>query len=137
MLFNPAESIDFNGNTAPFIQYTHARIKSLLRKAAENKVELNLPMAAADLGTAEKTLLKSLYAFPQVVANAGESYSPALIANYMFELAKDFNGFYQSSPIFKEENAALRATRLCISQLVALVIKQGMSLLGIDVPEKM
>lgn len=137
MLFNPAESIDFNGNTAPFIQYTHARIKSLLRKAAENKVELDLPMAAADLGMAEKTLLKSLYAFPQVVANAGESYSPALIANYMFDLAKDFNGFYQSSPIFKEENAALRATRLCISQLVALVIKHGMSLLGIDVPEKM
>jgi arginyl-tRNA synthetase len=137
MLFNPAESIDFNGNTAPFIQYTHARIKSLLRKAEENGISLEFGNEASLLGDSEKGLLKSLYAYPQVVEAAGEGYSPALIANYMFDLAKDFNAFYQSSPIFKEENAALRALRLRVSQMVAMVLKSGMALLGIDVPEKM
>ena len=137
MLFNPAESIDFNGNTAPFIQYTHARIKSLLRKAEENGIVLEPGTEAALLGDSEKALLKSLYAYPQVVEAAGEGYSPALIANYMFDLAKDFNSFYQASPIFKEENAALRSLRLRISQMVAMVLKRGMALLGIDVPEKM
>ena len=137
MLFNPAESIDFNGNTAPFIQYTHARIKSLLRKAEENGIELTTTTDVTLLGESEKNLLKSLYAYPQVVEAAGEGYSPALIANYMFDLAKDFNSFYQASPIFKEDNAALRALRLRISQMVAMVLKRGMALLGIDVPEKM
>ena len=137
MLFNPAESIDFNGNTAPFIQYTHARIKSLMRKAEENGIVLEATTDASLLGDSEKALLKSLYAYPQVVEAAGEGYSPALIANYMFDLAKDFNSFYQASPIFKEDNAALRALRLRISQMVAMVLKRGMALLGIDVPEKM
>lgn len=137
MLFNPAESIDFNGNTAPFIQYTHARIKSLMRKAEENGIALEAATEASLLGDSEKALLKSLYAYPQVVEAAGEGYSPALIANYMFDLAKDFNSFYQASPIFKEDNAALRALRLRISQMVAMVLKRGMALLGIDVPEKM
>ncbi|MBR6063515.1 MAG: arginine--tRNA ligase [Bacteroidales bacterium] len=137
MLFNPAESIDFNGNTAPFIQYTHARIKSLMRKAEENGIVLEAATEASLLGDSEKALLKSLYAYPQVVEAAGEGYSPALIANYMFDLAKDFNSFYQASPIFKEDNAALRALRLRISQMVAMVLKRGMALLGIDVPEKM
>ena len=137
MLFNPAESIDFNGNTAPFIQYTHARIKSLMRKAEENGIVLEAATEASLLGDSEKALLKSLYAYPHVVEAAGEGYSPALIANYMFDLAKDFNSFYQASPIFKEDNAALRALRLRISQMVAMVLKRGMALLGIDVPEKM
>lgn len=137
MLFNPEESIDFNGNTAPFIQYTHARIKSLLRKAEDNHIDMTCVSEDIVLGTVEKTLLKSLYAYPQVVASAGDSYSPALIANYIFDLAQSFNSFYQACPIFKEENEQLRALRLQISQLVALVIKQGMSLLGIAVPEKM
>ncbi len=137
MLFNPAESIDFNGNTAPFIQYTHARIKSLMRKAEENGIVLEAATEASLLGDSEKALLKSLYAYPQVVEAAGEGYSPALIANHMFDLAKDFNSFYQASPIFKEDNAALRALRLRISQMVAMVLKRGMALLGIDVPEKM
>jgi len=137
MLFNPAESIDFNGNTAPFIQYTHARIKSLLRKAKENGISIEQSKDVSLLGDNEQALLKSLYAYPQVVEAAGEGYSPALIANYMFDLAKDFNGFYQSSPIFKEENEALRALRLRLSQMVAKVLKSGMALLGIDVPEKM
>ena len=137
MLFNPEESIDFNGNTAPFIQYTHARIKSLLRKAADSGIALEAAAHEALLGTAEQALLKTLYTYPQVVAAAGESYSPSLIANYMFDLAKDFNSFYQASPIFKEENEALRALRLRLSKMVAKVIKSGMALLGIDVPEKM
>lgn len=137
MLFNPAESIDFNGNTAPFIQYTHARIKSLLRKAEENGIDLVVSVDDYLLGDSEKALLKSLYAYPQVVEAAGEGYSPALIANYLFDLAKDFNGFYQVSPIFKEENKNLRALRLRLSQMVARVLKCGMALLGIDVPEKM
>ena len=137
MLFNPEESIDFNGNTAPFIQYTHARIKSLLRKAADSGIALEATADEALLGPAEQALLKSLYAYPQVVAAAGESYSPSLIANYMFDLAKDFNSFYQASPIFKEENEALRALRLRLSKMVAMVLKSGMALLGIDVPEKM
>lgn len=137
MLFNPAESIDFNGNTAPFIQYTHARIKSLLRKAAEAGISTKICNPNIALQSAEKEILKTLYTYPQVVANAGENYSPALIANYVFDLAKDFNGFYQSCPIFKEEDADLRSLRLAISKMVAMVIKQAMSLLGIDVPEKM
>ena len=137
MLFNPEESIDFNGNTAPFIQYTHARIKSLLRKAADSGITLEATADEALLGDTEQALLKLLYAYPQIVANAGESYSPSLIANYMFDLAKDFNSFYQASPIFKEENEALRALRMRLSQMVAMVLKSGMSLLGIDVPEKM
>lgn len=137
MLFNPAESIDFNGNTAPFIQYTHARIKSLLRKAEENGIVLGATTDSSLLGDSEKNLLKTLYAYPQVVEAAGEGYSPALIANYMFDLAKDFNSFYQASPIFKEDNAALRVLRLRISQMVAMILKRGMALLGIDVPEKM
>ncbi len=137
MLFNPEESIDFNGNTAPFIQYTHARIKSLLRKAEENGIVLGEVADASLLGESEKGLLKALFSYPQVVEAAGDSYSPALIANYMFDLAKDFNAFYQSSPIFKEENNALRILRLRLSQMVATVLKRGMALLGIEVPERM
>ena len=137
MLFNPEESIDFNGNTAPFIQYTHARIKSLLRKAEENGISLKDEADASLLGDSEKGLLKALFSYPQVVEAAGENYSPALIANYMFDLAKDFNAFYQSSPIFKEENNALRVLRLQLSQMVATVLKRGMALLGIEVPERM
>jgi arginyl-tRNA synthetase len=138
MLFNPAESIDFNGNTAPFIQYTHARIKSLLRKAVENNIDLIEDFRNADLfGRNEKELVKLLYDFPQIVLSAGETLSPALIANYVFDLAQRFNTFYQDTPIFKEENEELRKLRLQISCFTGVVIKNGMSLLGIDVPEKM
>ena len=138
MLFNPAESIDFNGNTAPFIQYTHARIKSMLRKAAEQTIDLTKPVSAKiDLLPNEKALVRKLYNFPQVVKNAGETFSPALIANYAFDLAKEFNRFYQEFPIFKEENPDLKVVRLQISQMVASVLKNAMGLLGIQVPEKM
>ena len=138
MLFNPEESIDFNGNTAPFIQYTHARIKSLLRKAAAEGIVLTEPAKlASELSETETNLIKSLYEFPQVVLKAGDTLSPALIANYAFDLAKDFNRFYQETPIFKEENSELKVIRLQISHLIATVLKNAMSLLGIDVPEKM
>ena len=136
MLFNPEESIDFNGNTGPFIQYTHARIRSLLRKAAENGIDYTAE-TAMELPKAEKELVKVLYDFPEVVQNADATMSPALIANYAFDLAKEFNRFYQETPIFKEENAAARDLRLRISELTALVLKNAMSLLGINVPEKM
>ncbi len=138
MLFNPAESIDFNGNTAPFIQYTHARIKSLLRKAAEQGIDVSaiLPDAIA-LDGEEKQIIKVLYKYPQTVLSAGESLSPALIANYIYEVAKQFNHFYQETPIMKEADEQKRLLRLQISQFVALTIKNGTKLLGIDVPERM
>ncbi|MCK9340115.1 MAG: arginine--tRNA ligase [Bacteroidales bacterium] len=138
MLFDPEESIDFNGNTAPFIQYTHARIKSLLRKAADHQINYNhQSFNEIDLQKAELDLVKMLYEFPQIVKTAGEMKSPALIANYAFDLAKEFNRFYQETPIFKETNEQLRDLRLHISQFTALVIKNAMTLLGIHVPEKM
>ena len=138
MLFNPAESIDFNGNTAPFIQYTHARIRSLLRKAAEQSV--NVADALPDglsLEGEEKLIVKKLYQYPQVVLAAGENLSPALIANYVYDLAKQFNHFYQETPIMRETDAAKRLLRLQISQWVANTLRNGMKLLGIDVPERM
>ena len=138
MLFNPEESIDFNGNTAPFIQYTHARIRSLLRKAVNNNIDYTSAVSQDyQFTNVEKELLRKLYEFPEVVANAGELYSPALIANYIFELAKEFNHFYQETPIFKEEDSNKRNFRLQLSEFVATVIKKGMGLLGICVPERM
>lgn len=137
MLFNPAESIDFNGNTAPFIQYTHARICSLLRKAAEQGISITDGQANIELETEEKQLIKMLYRYPQVVLSAGDSFSPALIANYIYDVAKQFNHFYQETPIFKETDEQKRILRLRISQWVAVTIRNGMKLLGIDVPEKM
>ena len=138
MLFNPAESIDFNGNTAPFIQYTHARIRSLLRKAAEQSVNVAgaLPDGLSPEGE-EKLIVKKLYQYPQVVLAAGENLSPALIANYVYDLAKQFNHFYQETPIMREADATKRLLRLQISQWVANTLRNGMKLLGIDVPERM
>jgi arginyl-tRNA synthetase len=138
MLFNPKESIDFNGNTGPFIQYTHARICSVLRKAAE--AGINLPDAADEgltLSDVESNLIQSLANFPAVVAQAGSEYSPALIANYVYELVKQYNSFYHDFSIMKEENEALKVFRLLLSKKIAAVIKTGMSLLGIEVPERM
>lgn len=137
MLFNPEESIDFNGNTAPFIQYTHARIKSLLRKAEAENLDLFSNFYEVNLQIAENELVKSLYEFPKIINSAAESFSPALIANYCFDLAKSFNRFYQETPIFKEEDNALKITRLQISKWVATTLQNGMSLLGIGVPEEM
>ena len=137
MLFNPAESIDFNGNTAPFIQYTHARIRSMLRKGAENGIDMTAKLPQLALNEEEKTLLNMLYQYPKTVLSAGDNFSPALIANYCYDLAKQFNHFYQDTPIFKEEDVAKRLLRLKLSRWVSLVLRSGMKLLGIEVPEKM
>ena len=137
MLFNPAESIDFNGNTAPFIQYTHARIRSMLRKGVESGIDLADKLPQLSLNEEEKTLINLLYQYPKTVLAAGDNFSPALIANYCYDLAKQFNHFYQDTPIFKEEDAAKRLLRLKLSRWVSLVLRSGMGLLGIDVPEKM
>ena len=137
MLFNPAESIDFNGNTAPFIQYTHARIRSMLRKGVESGIDLAAKLPQLSLNEEEKTLINLLYQYPKTVLSAGDNFSPALIANYCYDMAKQFNHFYQDTPIFKEEDAAKRLLRLKLSRWVSLVLRSGMGLLGIDVPEKM
>jgi arginyl-tRNA synthetase len=138
MTFNPKESIDFNGNTGPFIQYTHARIKSVLRKAADQNIDYS-KLTDTQLAISEKEsyLIQLLTEFPTVVAQAGEEFSPALIANYIYELVKEYNQFYHDFSILKEENADLKQFRLVLSESVASIIKTGMGLLGIDVPERM
>ena len=137
MTFNPKESIDFNGNTGSFIQYTHARICSVLRKAAEQGIALAELNKDIELKEKEVSLIQALAAFPAVVAQAGKEYSPSLIANYTYELVKEYNQFYHDFSILKEENADLKNMRLVLSANVAKVIKAAMSLLGIKVPEKM
>ena len=137
MTFNPKESIDFNGNTGSFIQYTHARICSVLRKAAEQGIALAELNKDIELKEKEVSLIQALAAFPAVVAQAGKEYSPSLIANYTYDLVKEYNQFYHDFSILKEENADLKNMRLVLSANVAKVIKSAMSLLGIKVPEKM
>ena len=138
MTFNPKESIDFNGNTGPFIQYTHARIKSVLRKAAEQGINFDAGLnTSLVISEKESYLIQLLSAFPAVVKEAGTEFSPALIANYEYELVKEFNQFYHDFSILKEENEALKQFRLVLSASVAKVIKSGMQLLGIEVPERM
>jgi arginyl-tRNA synthetase len=138
MLFNPEESIDFNGNTGPFIQYTYARIRSILRKAADRNIALNAEVKmSAEPGAKELQLIKVISQFPTAVNEAGEGYSPALIANYIYELVKEFNQFYHESPILAEENEEVRNLRLMIAETAGKTIKTGMKLLGIDVPERM
>ena len=139
-LFNPEESIDFNGNTGPFIQYTHARICSIIRKAEEKEaVSIKSLQLGRDFAfnAKEKEILNVLYSFPAVVRQAGSTYSPALIANFVFDLAKSFNAFYQDTPILREENADTRQMRLCLTYFVGSTIKTAMHLLGIEVPERM
>lgn len=136
MMFNPAESIDFNGNTGPFIQYTYARIRSVLRKAAELDYEIG-DYAAVTPNDKEIALIQTLSDFPATVEEAGRSYSPALIANYAYELVKQYNQFYHDYSILKEENPAVRSLRLALCKSVARTVKQAMGLLGINVPERM
>ena len=138
MLFNPEESIDFNGNTGPFIQYTYARIRSIMRKATDRKIELNRTIKMhSEPGSKELQLIKGISLFPVAVKEAGESYSPALIANYIYELVKEFNQFYHEFPMLAEENEDIRNLRLIIADNVGKTIKTGMKLLGIEVPERM
>ena len=139
MLFNPEESIDFNGNTGPFIQYTHARIRSILRKAAETQENMDLANVDTDglLSQKEIDLIQKLNEYGAVVEQAGKDYSPSGIANYCYELTKEFNQFYHDYSILKEEDANKKAVRLVLAKNVAKVIKNGMALLGIEVPERM
>ncbi|NCC98944.1 MAG: arginine--tRNA ligase [Bacteroidia bacterium] len=138
MTFNPKESIDFNGNTGSFIQYTFARICSVLRKADEQCIVLDANMDInLELSEKETSLVQSLSEYPAVIKQAGDEYSPSLIANYIYELVKQYNQFYHDCQIIKEENCASRNFRLILSRNVAKVIKSGMGLLGINVPEKM
>ena len=138
MLFNPQESIDFNGNTGPFIQYTYARIRSVMRKAAEMGLEIpeSLP-AGVELSEKEENLIQMLATFPAIVKQAGDEYSPSAIANYTYDLVKEFNQFYHDFSILHEEQPDVRMFRLVLASNVAKVVKLAMGLLGIEVPERM
>ena len=138
MVFNPKESIDFNGNTGPFIQYTYARIQSVLRKAAEQSISLPQYLEpVVPISEKEENLILLLLDFASVIKEAADSYSPALIANYIYDLVKEYNQFYHDYSILKEENQELKAFRLVLSKNIGDVIKKGFSLLGIDVPDRM
>ena len=136
MLFDPRESIDFNGNTGPFIQYTHARIRSIMRKAEEAGINTENYTEAALLPE-EVELIKALAEYPATVRTAGEQFAPSVIAAYAYDLSKQFNGYYHDHSILKEENEAVRSLRLKLAEQVARVIRSAMSLLGINVPERM
>ncbi len=138
MVFNPEESIDFNGNTGPFIQYTHARICSLLKKAGDQFIKPgDADLSGVILSEKETRVAALIHDFPAIVAEAGKSCSPALIANMIYDLAREYNQFYHDHPVLKEENKAVRDFRLLLSSLTRRVIMRGMGLLGIEVPEKM
>lgn len=138
MLFNPKESIDFNGNTGPFIQYTYVRIKSLLKKALDNGIQIPSKVEiSTEVSEKEIELIKKLYEYPDLLEEAGNQYSPALIANYLYDLVKEFNQFYQNHQIIKEENIEKRAFRIALSDFVARNLHDGMKILGIEMPERM
>ncbi|MEA1896571.1 MAG: arginine--tRNA ligase, partial [Bacteroidota bacterium] len=138
MTFNPRESIDFNGNTGPFIQYTYARIRSVLRKAQELRINWDgLSEEANELLPKEKELVKILLNYKDVVTEAGDNLSPALIANYCYELVKEYNQFYHDHSILREQDSGTREFRLQLSEMTGRIIKSGMGLLGIEVPERM
>jgi arginyl-tRNA synthetase len=138
MLFDPKESIDFNGNTGPFIQYTYARIQSLLSRAGaagytwEATLRNDIPLLPL-----ERETIRRLYQFRETVAQAGQELSPAIVANYVFDLAKGFNQFYQELPVLKEEERQKALLRVCISKITGTTIRKSMQLLGMDVPERM
>ena len=137
MTFNPKESIDFNGNTGPFIQYTYARIQSVLRKAAADSISETFDNANVDPNEKEVSLIQRLADFPALVDEAGRTYSPALIANYAYELVKEYNQFYHDYSILREDNTDVRAFRLSLSRTVGDTVRRAMWLLGIEVPERM
>ncbi len=138
MLFNPEESIDFNGNTGPFIQYTYARIRSILRKAAEAGIEVPAQLPTdVELSAKEEALVQHVADFANVVRQAGQEYSPSSVAAYCYDLVKEYNQFYHDFSILREEDAKKRAFRLVLSKNVAKVVRLGMSLLGIEMPERM
>ncbi len=134
MLFNPAESIDFNGNTGPFIQYTHARIHSIVRKAGDIDISINQQI---NLGDKEREVVKILHALPETIQAAAAAYSPAMVAGYAYDLAKAFNSFYQDTPILRESDPQLKAFRVMLCGFVGNALKNTMEILGIEVPERM
>ena len=135
MLFNPEESIDFNGNTGPFIQYTHARIRSILRKAENNNCQLSI--VNCQLNPKEIELIQKMNEYGAAVEQAGKDYSPSGIANYCYELTKVFNQFYNDYSILNEPDEQKKQLRLVLARNVAKIIKNSMALLGIEVPERM
>jgi arginyl-tRNA synthetase len=137
MLFDPKESIDFNGHTGPFIQYTHARIKSIIRKAKEQNIPFAISKDLPSINTLERDLIKYIYEFEAAVEESGKSYSPALVANFVYELTKTFNRYYHDHSILKEENETVKQFRLALIEKCAEIISNAMHLLGIRVPEKM
>ena len=132
MLFNPAESIDFNGNTGPFIQYTHARIRSIVRRGGESG-----RWTAVAMQDKEREVVKLLHTMPSVIEQASEAMSPAQVANYAYDLAKAFNSFYQDTPILREPNTEVRSFRIALCATVATALRNTMDILGIEVPERM
>ncbi len=137
MLFNPKESIDFNGNTGPFIQYTYARTRSIERKAGESGISIENVSAPSIISEKECSIIRMLNDFPAVVRQAGTDYSPSGIANYTYELAKEYNQFYHDFSILREEDESIKAFRILLTRNVGKVIKTAMNLLGIEVPERM
>jgi arginyl-tRNA synthetase len=139
MMFNPEESIQFQGHTGPFIQYTHARISAILRKGEELKIDLHQSHVNMEwnLHETERDLIATLNEYKNDLMDAADNYAPSIIANYCFELAKNYNRFYTEVSIFKEANLDRRNFRVALSRQTAQTIKHGMSLLGIDVPERM
>ncbi len=135
MLFNPEESIELNGNTGPFLQYTHARICSLLKKAEANRQKVQFE--GIKLLDEEKEVVKNLIQFPVIVQEAASSYSPALLANYTYELVKSFNHFYQAVKILSEENVKTKELRLVLAESVGKVLKDALHLMGIHAPTRM
>ena len=136
ILFDPKESIDFQGNTGPFIQYTYARIQSIIRKA-DFDYNISIAEEGKTLHEKERALIKQLQLFPEVIQNAAEQHSPALIANYTYDLVKEFNSFYQNVSILGADNPDDKIFRVKLSNMVALTIKNAFSVLGIQVPERM
>jgi arginyl-tRNA synthetase len=137
MLFNPAESIDFQGNTGPFIQYTHARIRSILRKAEAESLSIPGEVSELNYESVEKDLIYLLRDYPNQLAKAAQDYAPSVIANYCYEVAKTFNSFYAEFSVLNEPDTKKREFRLALLEAVAVTLKKGMSLLGIEVPERM
>jgi arginyl-tRNA synthetase len=138
MLFNPEESIDLQGNTGPFIQYTHARIMSVLRKVNETEIDtLGQALQVDSINDYERSLLRTLSQYPETVQIAGDEYSPAIIANYTYELAKEYSTFYHECPILIEKDENKKQLRIAISSMTAAVISSSMRLLGVSVPNKM
>ena len=138
MLFNPQESIDFNGNTGPFIQYTHARIQSVLRKAAEESIQIpDVIPTGVELSSKEEALIQLLADYKTVVEEAGTDYNPSDIANYVYSLVKEYNQFYHDYSILHEKDEQKKIFRLALSANVAKIVKSAMGLLGIEVPDRM